>query len=135
MSNIPWLKVAMIVFAVTLAISAVWAYNSMAEDLKTSEQNNAKLQDALSVQGDLIQQQQMDFFEIQTAMDEVAHQNRELRQQFSDLQQLFQKHDLGNLAERKPGLIENRINRAVQEISDCLTQITGTENADMVDCN
>lgn len=48
----------------------------------------------------------------------------EIREQASELEQIFEEHDLGSLAEARPRLIERRINDATKRIFDELEALS-----------
>lgn len=67
------------------------------------------------------------------SQQETAERVRELARDFNDieaenreLRDKLIRHDLKELAKRKPGLIEKRINDGTQEVIDELNEITAT---------
>lgn len=55
---------------------------------------------------------------------ELARRIDEANIQVSDLRQILRDHNLTQLAEERPGLIETRINRATQEVFDSIESLT-----------
>lgn len=60
----------------------------------------------------------------QKAIDKLAEASVEIRQEQQETIDIFAEHDLKALAERKPGLIEIRVNRATDRVFDELERIT-----------
>lgn len=60
----------------------------------------------------------------QAAIKKLAGASAEIRKEQDVTIDLFAEHDLKALAERKPGLIEIRINRATAKVFDELEKIT-----------
>lgn len=62
--------------------------------------------------------------EQQAAITELAKASAEIRKEQDKTIDIFAEHDLKALAERKPGLIEIRVNRATVKVFDNLERIT-----------
>lgn len=61
-----------------------------------------------------------------TAEREKFFQNNKSSQEIkNDLLEILRSHDMGKLAERKPNLIESRVNDATQDINRCMEIISG----------
>lgn len=60
----------------------------------------------------------------QLAIGKLAVASAEIRQEQEVTIDLFANHDLKALAERKPGLIENRVNKATKRVFDELERLT-----------
>lgn len=61
-----------------------------------------------------------------TAEREQYFQNNKSSQDLrNDLLEILRSHDMGNLAEEKPNLIENRVNDATEDINRCMEIISG----------
>lgn len=74
----------------------------------------------------------IDFLESQAAENQqrVTNLNKSLRdaETYNDgLRSLLQKHDLTNLAAKKPGLIEKRMNDATNKLFDDISGSSATE--------
>lgn len=74
----------------------------------------------------------IDFLESQAAENQqrVTNLNKSLRDAetyIDGLRSLLQKHDLTNLAAKKPGLIEKRMNDATNKLFDDISDSTTTE--------
>jgi type II secretory pathway pseudopilin PulG len=94
-------------------------------DLATSEANNQKLQDAIQVQKELIEQMQRDVEQIQETNKQLAEQNEKQRQDVNTLSSKFSKRDFGALAAEKPAVVEKLINRGTTNVMRCLELASG----------
>ena len=95
-----------------LAGGVTYVYKLKA-DLATSEANNAKLEDSVEEQKLVIAQQALDMDNIRAAMKEQAELSKRLNASIKDLRDKFtkvnasgEKRDIGNLAEKKPKLMQ-----------------------------
>ena len=95
-------------------------------DLKISEANNAKLQESVADQKAVIEQQQKDFTAILATNKALEETNKQLRKEFADLDQRFNKingkgevRDVGKLAVEKDKLVERVINNASDKAMRC----------------
>ena len=68
--------------------------------------NQAKLETAVEDQKGVIEQQTKDFTKIRETLNILEEENKKLQKDKSDLSKRLGKHDIGNLAENKPGLVE-----------------------------
>ena len=70
-----------------------------------------------------LEQQQQEFREMEAVVEASREERQRLQNRFNDieasaneLERLLSEHDLGNLAEERPGLIETRVNDATREL-------------------
>ena len=92
--------------------------------------NNAKLETAVQIQEDTIKQQQEDMqkqAETLTVVNEKFAQAQAEKQALSDK---LSKHEIGYLAEKKPGLVENVINKASNNAARCFEILSGSPLTD-----
>ncbi len=94
-------------------------------------ENNAKLDIALKVQEatidaalDNVQEWRLAFEGLQANIKELSRVQEKAGEESRRLNDIFSKHDLEALARRKPGLIENRIQRGVDNTWRLLNDIT-----------
>ena len=106
-------------------------------DLATSEANNAKLEQSVNDQKAVIEQQKKDFTAILAANKALEEKNAILNKEFKALDQRFNKingqgevRDIGKLAEKKPGLVENIINGATERAKRCVELASGAEHTE-----
>jgi len=82
----------------------------------TIESQNQQLLDAVAAQEKQAEQ-----------MRGLEQKNQQANEEVSSLRMKFAKHDLNHLSLRKPGLIENIINKATKEVGNDLAEITNPD--------
>ena len=88
--------------------------------------NQAKLETAVEDQKGVIEQQTKDFTKIRETLNILEEENKKLQKDKSDLSKRLGKHDIGNLAENKPGLVEKIINGASKKALRCVEIASGS---------
>ena len=88
--------------------------------------NQAKLETAVEDQKSVIEQQTKDFTKIRETLNILEEENKKLQKDKSDLSKRLGKHDIGNLAENKPGLVEKIINGASKKALRCVEIASGS---------
>jgi hypothetical protein len=129
-----FVKVAMLVAVVGgLGGGVAYVYKIKA-DLATSEANNAKLENSITEQKAVIEQQLKDIKVIQVAMREQEELNKKLDASINNLKNKFhkinssgKKRDIGELAVFKPRLMERAINRGTKNALRCMEIAMGAE--------
>jgi hypothetical protein len=125
-------KIYMIIGAVVLTMVggfAVYFKWSQAQ-MQAMAANNAKLETAVQIQEETIKQQQEDMqkqAETLTVVNEKFAQAQSEKQALSDK---LAKHEIGYLAEKKPGLVENVINKASNNAARCFEILSGSPLTD-----
>jgi hypothetical protein len=87
-----------------------------AEDFKWSDPDNNKV----------IEQQTADLEKIRSTLKVIEEANRKLQEDRKKLSNRLGKHDIGNLAENKPGLVEKIINKASNSAVRCMEIASGS---------
>jgi hypothetical protein len=112
-----------ILLLATMAASAwyfKYSQNKLAEanQLVAAEQARAESAEAnLTRERERVAQQQ-------ATLNTLAEASVEIRREQQEVIDIFAEHDLQRLAERKPGLIERRVNAATASVFDELEEIT-----------
>lgn len=78
-------------------------------------------------QAQVIQEWQDHEVEVQDTINRLMENIQTAKAERDRLNELFAKHDMERLADRKPGLIERRVNRAVAERLRMLECLTGNQ--------
>ena len=106
---------------------AYYYYKDTQQRIQTLSENNAKLEVAAKLQEETINT----MIEDRQKFEEI---NRELQKELQtaerygdQLRATLQKHNLTHLANKKPGLIEKRMQNATNRLWDCLADITDPE--------
>tara|TARA_Y100001963_G_C6716324_1_gene416806 strand:+ start:311 stop:802 length:492 start_codon:yes stop_codon:yes gene_type:complete len=122
-----YLKIAMALIVIGGLAGGVTYVYKLKADLATSEANNAKLEDSVKNQKAVIAQQLEDISSIQSAMKEQQELSKKLNASIEDLRDKFhkvnasgKKRDIGNLAEKKPKLMQRVINRGTKNALRCM---------------
>ena len=88
--------------------------------------NQVKLETAVAESSQVIEQQTKDLKKIRTTLKEVEEVNAKLQADRDALNNRLGKHDIGNLAENKPGLVEKIINKASDSAARCVEIASGS---------
>lgn len=125
-------KIYMMIGAVVLTMAGGFAlYFKWSQDqMRTMAANNAKLETAVAIQEETIKQQQEDMqkqAETLTVVNEKFAQAQAEKQALSDR---LAKHEIGYLAEKKPGLVENIVNKASNNAARCFEILSGSPLTD-----
>ena len=88
--------------------------------------NQIKLETAVEDNNKVIEQQSKDLKKIRTTLSELDEVNKKLQEDKDKLSSRLSKHDIGNLAENKPGLVEKIINKASDSAVRCMEIASGS---------
>jgi hypothetical protein len=117
-----------------LIVAFIWMYiTKLSNDLETAKANNLKLAEAVQTQQEVIEQQKKDFERfrvvsnrLQTTLNEQEKIATKLSSKLTTKKN-GDSRDLGYLASKKPGLVQNIINKATENVNRCFEIITGSE--------
>ena len=90
------------------------------------KENQLKLEGAVEEQKQVIEKQAEDFRKIRDTLTKLEEVNKKLEQDKADLSKRLGKHDIGNLAENKPKLVEKIINGASKSAARCVEIASGS---------
>lgn len=123
-------KIYLILGAVMLTIVGAfyWYFNWSQNELAVLRENNAKLETAVQIQEQTIKKLQEDFRRQAEILNEVNDNFAKSQEEARRLSDKLMKHDIGHLAEKKPGLMENRINKASKDAARCFELLSGVEH-------
>ena len=111
-----------LVLAIIVMIGAGGGYlyvNKLQKDNATLKTNQIKLESAVEDNNKVIEQQIDDINKIRKTL-EILEKDKD------DLNKRLGKHDIGNLAENKPGLVEKIINKASKNAQRCVEIASGS---------
>ena len=120
-----------LVFMVAVLVATGWYVTNLKADLVTSENNNAKLQDGIREQQELLAQMQRDIGQIQEINRSLQETTQKHRADVEALSKKFsqdargQPRDFGAFAKEKPDLVEKLINRGTRNAMRCLEIASG----------
>ena len=100
--------------------------NKLQKDNATLKSNQIKLESAVEDQKAVIESQSEEFKKIRSTLTKLEEENAKLLKDKQDLAQRLGKHDIGKLAENKPGLVERIINGASKSAARCVEIASGS---------
>ena len=118
-----------LVLAIIVMIGAGGGYlyiNKLQKDNATLKTNQIKLESAVEDNNKVIEQQIEDINKIRNTLEVVEQEKKKLEKDKDDLNKRLGKHDIGNLAENKPGLVEKIINKASKNAQRCVEIASGS---------
>ena len=118
-----------IILALVLLAGAGGGYlyvNKLQKDNAILKTNQVKLETAVAESNQVIEQQSKDLKKIRSTLKEIDEQNAKLKADRDALNNRLGKHDIGNLAENKPGLVEKIINKASDSAARCMEIASGS---------
>jgi len=114
---------------VTVAGSA-WYIDYQADQITTLKGNQIVLETEIQKQNESIERYLEQQKKQQVQLDQLESEKRAAMEDVNRLRKTFAKHDLDKLALAKPGLIENRINKASARVMATLEEITNPNQFD-----
>lgn len=114
----------MMVAGIALAVVAIGGLSlylyvdHLQDELQEQQMVNSANQVKIETQDKTIDRIQKDFQKQTDSLNKVIKRNNEIRAEIKRYLDIFKKHDLTKLAAAKPGLIENRVNKATQDVFD-----------------
>ena len=107
------------------AYAAKYYYDTTQATIATLRENNAKLETANQINQETIAQQQADAIKMAELNSQLTTDLQKAEQYGDELRSTLNKHNLTHLANKKPGLIEKRMQNATDKLWDDLESITG----------
>ncbi len=120
------LKIGLVLLMMAGAGGGFLYVKKLQKDNEILKVNQAKLETAVEESSAVIEQQSKDLGKIRETLKEVEKQKAKLQKDKDALSNRLGKHDLGNLAENKPGLVEKIINKASDSATRCLEIASGS---------
>ena len=120
------LRIALIVILLAGAGGGYLYVNKLQKDNAILKTNAIKLETAVEDQKGVIEQQTKDLKKIRSTLEEIEKVNARLQADRDSLNKRLGKHDIGNLAENKPGLVEKIINKASDSAARCMEIASGS---------
>jgi len=113
----------------TVAGSA-WYIDYQADQITTLKGNQIVLETEIQKQNESIERYLEQQKNQQVQLDQLESEKRAAMEDVNRLRKTFAKHDLDRLALAKPGLIQNRINKASARVMATLEEITNPTQFD-----
>jgi biopolymer transport protein ExbB/TolQ len=113
----------------TIAGSA-WYIDYQADQITTLKGNQIVLETEIQKQNESIERYLEQQKNQQVQLDQLESEKRAAMEDVNRLRKTFAKHDLDKLALAKPGLIQNKINKASARVMATLEEITNPNQFD-----
>ena len=120
------IRLALILIILASAGGGYWYVQKLQKDNAILKSNQVKLETAVAESNQVIEQQSKDLKKIRSTLKEVEELNDRLQADKDSLNKRLGKHDIGNLAENKPGLVEKIINKASDSAARCVAIASGS---------
>ena len=120
------LKIGLVLVLLAGAGGGYLYVQKLQKDNATLKANQIKLESAVEDQKEVIETQAADFKKIRSTLTKLEEENNKLKKDKQDLSKRLGKHDIGNLAENKPGLVERIINGASKSAARCVEIASGS---------
>lgn len=121
-------KIAVVVVALTVAGGGYWYVQKLQTQVKTLEANQVILSGVVESKDSEIARLNADIKEVKEINNRISTESKVLNGQVDELRRKLSEHDLGFLAENKPGLVEKIINNDIQNtLKSDLEDIMETE--------
>jgi tetrahydromethanopterin S-methyltransferase subunit G len=120
------LKIGLVLVMLAGAGGGYLYVQKLQKDNAILKENQLKLEGAVEEQKQVIEKQAEDFRKIRDTLTKLEEVNKKLEQDKADLSNRLGKHDIGNLAENKPGLVERIINGASKSAARCVEIASGS---------
>ncbi len=116
-----------------LGLGGYWLYN----ENQTLSANNMKLETAIAEQTAAMETMRESYEKQGKALQNMARVNAEIEAEKAEYLAIFARHNLDNLALKKPGMIELRFNNAseavMEGIEDDTKKLNGLSNPSLDD--
>lgn len=118
-----------IIIVIGILGAAAWGakyyYDTTQATIAQLRENNAKLETANQINQETIAKQQEDAIKLAELNNQLTSDLQKAEQYGDELRSTLNKHNLTHLANKKPGLIEQRMQNATDKLWDDLESITG----------
>jgi len=101
-----------IAIILVLGLSTWYLWN----DRTTLIENNVKLENAVATQQRAMDEMRENFERQGRALNQLTARNAEIEQDMNRYLDIFRRHNLNQLAEARPGLVETTLNNGTKEV-------------------
>jgi hypothetical protein len=120
------IRIAIILTLVTAGIGGFLYVKKLQNDLQTARENVAKLEVAVQTSEASLQLERAESARLGELNSQLSADLQKAEQYGDELRATLQKHNLTHLANKKPGLIEKRMQNATNKLWDDLESITSS---------
>lgn len=107
-------KVLVVLLPIVMAAGGYYYIQNLQSTIDRLKVNTSKLSDAVNAKDQEIDRLQKNVEEVMKISKEVEAERGQLANEVDSLRQKLSDHDLGFLAEKKPGLVEKIINKDIE---------------------
>jgi len=104
-----------------------WYYSDSQSTIATLQKNNAVLETSLELSERAVNTLKSNIVSANSQITQLNEDFADIRSQNNQLANKLEKHELGVLASRKPGLVERVINNATKKAGRCFELLSGAE--------
>ena len=126
------LKIAFVLVALGIAGGGYLYVQKLQSDLETARANVAKMEIAVQTSEQSLQLERAESKRLGELNSQLSNDLQKAEQYGDELRATLQKHNLTHLANKKPGLIEKRMQNATNKLWDDLESITNPNANDRV---
>ena len=119
------LKIALVFIILAAAGGGLFYVKQLQSNLEIARLNNAKLESAIETSEQSLATLKADNARLNTLTDQLNTDLSKSEQYGDELRATLNKHNLTHLANKKPGLIQNRMQGKTDELWKDLESITG----------
>lgn len=123
-----YIMIAVIGIVGGAVMGAKYYYDTTQATIATLRENNAKLETANQINQETIAKQQEDAVKLAQLNSQLTTDLQKAEAYGDELRNTLQKHNLTHLANKKPGLIEKRMQNATDKLWDDLESITSSSS-------
>jgi hypothetical protein len=125
MNPLAFVKPIIYLIIVLVLVGGFFHVSNLKADLAVSQANNAKLEQGIKEQHELMEKMRVDIEAIKKINEELNQQKEQLAKDKETLTTKFSKRDFGALASEKPNVVERLVNRGTQNAIRCLELASG----------
>jgi hypothetical protein len=118
------IRIAIILVIITAAAGGFFYVKKLQSDLETARANVAKMEVALETSENSLKLERAETVRLGELNLQLSSDLQKAEQYGDELRATLQKHNLTHLANKKPGLIEKRMQNATNKLWDDLESIT-----------
>ena len=118
------IKIAIVLVVLSTAGMGVLYVNKLQSDLETARANVAKMEIAVQTSEASLELERSETARLGELNSQLSNELQKAEQYGDELRATLQKHNLTHLANKKPGLIEQRMQDATDKLWDDLESIT-----------
>lgn len=107
-------KIAVLLILLTAAGGGYLYVKNLQEDVDRLAKNNVLLETAVNSKDQEIERLNEEIVEVREVNSRVTEESRKLNNEVDVLRNKLSEHDLGYLAENKPGLVQRIINKDIE---------------------